>query len=170
MYKLNLNITTPFPKGTMERALPWLFWMWCYIHRLELACKDALTSQLFKNIDEMLLRLYYLYEKSPKKSRELVDVVTDLKEVYEFTDGGDLPIRSRGSRWITHKCKALLRVVDRYGAYVAHLTMLPEDQSLKSQDRARIHGYVQKWSQGKMLIGCAMYLDVCFSTEPHIAR
>ena len=28
-------------KGIMQRALPWLFWAWCYAHRLELACKDS---------------------------------------------------------------------------------------------------------------------------------
>ena len=30
-------------KGRMQRELPWLFWAWCYAHRLELACKDSLS-------------------------------------------------------------------------------------------------------------------------------
>ena len=34
-------------RGQMQPALPWLFWSWCYAHRLELACKDAFTSSLF---------------------------------------------------------------------------------------------------------------------------
>ena len=67
-------------KEIMQRALPWLFWAWCYAHRLELACKDSFSSILFKEIQDVLLRLYYLYEKSPKKSRELVDIVTDLQD------------------------------------------------------------------------------------------
>ena len=66
----------------------------------------------------MLLRLYYLYEKSLKKCRELLDLVIDLKEVFVFPEGGNLPVRPQGSRWISHKCKALQRVVDRYGAYL----------------------------------------------------
>ena len=103
-------------RGKLQRELPWVSWAWCYAHRLELACKDAFSSKLFKDIVEMLLRLYYLYEKSPKKSRELADIVADLKEVFEFPDGGNLPIRSQGSRWIYHKRKALQRIVDRYGA------------------------------------------------------
>ena len=82
----------------MQRALPWLFWAWCYAHRLELACHDSLSSNLFKDIQEMLLRLYYLYEKSAKKSRELVDIVDDLKETFHFSKGGDLPVRAQGSR------------------------------------------------------------------------
>lgn len=76
-------------QGTMQRALPWLFWGWCYAHRLELACKDSLSSKLFKDIQEMLLRLYYLYEKSAKKSCELLDIVEDLREVYDISQGGD---------------------------------------------------------------------------------
>ena len=35
---------------------------------LELACKDAFSSPLFVCVEEMLLRLYYLYEKSPKSA------------------------------------------------------------------------------------------------------
>ena len=62
-------------RGKLCATLPWLFWAWCYAHRLELACKDAFSSRLFKDIDEMLLRLYYLYEKSPKKCRELSDLM-----------------------------------------------------------------------------------------------
>ncbi len=78
-------------KGKIQRELPWIFWAWCYAHRLELACKDALSSPLFNDIVEMLLRLYYLYSKSPKKSRELTDIVENLKEVFDFPKGGNVP-------------------------------------------------------------------------------
>ena len=40
-------------------------------HRLELAIKHALKESSFDLVDEMLLRLYYIYDKSPKKCREL---------------------------------------------------------------------------------------------------
>ena len=147
-------------KGKMQRQLPWIFWAWCYAHRLELACKDAFCSQLFKDLSEMLLRLYYLYSKSPKKCRELADIVEDLKEIFEFPKGGNVPVRSQGSRWITHKRKALQRVVDRYGAYMNHLLTLVEDSSVKSDDRAKLKGYIQKWKRPRMLIAAAMYIDV----------
>ena len=48
-------------------------------HRLELAVKDALKDTPLDVIDEFLLRLYYLYEKSPNKCRELEDLITDLR-------------------------------------------------------------------------------------------
>ena len=142
-------------KGKLQHALPWLMWSWCYAHRLELVCKGAFTSTLFKDIEEMLLRLYYLYHKSPKKCRDLVAVIDDLKEVFELPRGGNLPIRSQGSRWIDHKRKALLRVIDRYG-----LSTLTEDTSLKGEDRARIKGYVARWMQYRTILGCALYADI----------
>ena len=46
--------------------------------RLELALKDALKDTLFSTIDEMQMHMYYLYEKSPKKCRELNEVVKNL--------------------------------------------------------------------------------------------
>ena len=146
-------------KGKMQRELPWLYWTWCYAHRLELACKDAFTSALFKDIAEVLLRLYYLYAKSPKKSRELANIVEDLKEIWELSDGGDLPVRSEGSRWINHKRKALQRLVDRYGCFLNHLATLSVDQSINSTDRARLKGYLRKWKQSRILIGAALYVD-----------
>ena len=84
-------------KGKLQRALPWLFWSWCFAHCLELACKDSLSTQSFKDVENMLLKLYYPYEKSHKKCRELNDIVGDLKEVFELPEGGNLPVRSQGS-------------------------------------------------------------------------
>lgn len=59
---------------------------------------------------------------------------------------------SQGSRWINHKRKALLRIIDRYGAYVSHLSTLIEDTSLKSENQARIKGYLGKWMQYKIIL------------------
>lgn len=66
-------------RGCMQRALPGFFGAGVG-HRLQLACKDAFSSSLFSSIEEMLLRLYYRYQKLPKKSQELAMVVDDLKQ------------------------------------------------------------------------------------------
>ena len=64
--------------------MPWVISFWCLAHRLELSLKDALTSSsLYTTIDEMLMRAYYLYEKSPKKCHELDDVVASLRQCLE---------------------------------------------------------------------------------------
>ena len=40
-------------------------------HRLELAVKDAFKNDNFNEIDQMLMKFYYLYQKSPKRLQEL---------------------------------------------------------------------------------------------------
>ena len=105
----------------------------------------------------MLLYLYYLYSKSPKKSCELADIV---KEFWEFSGHENLPVRSQGSCWIDHKRKALQCLVERYGAYLNHVTTLAEDRMLKSTDRAHLKGYLTKWKRLKTIISAAMYVDV----------
>ena len=51
-------------------------------------------------------------------------------------------------------------VVDRFGAYLNHLSTLAQDKSTKSDDKARLVGYIHKWSQSKILVGCALYVDI----------
>ena len=43
---------------------------------------------------------------------------------------------------------------------MAHLMAQSMDSSVKPADRAKTSGYLQKWSKGKMLVGCAMHIDV----------
>ena len=84
--------------GLVEKQVPWLYWSWCLAHRLELSVKDALKGTSFDLIDDMLLRLYYIYEKSPKKCRELEEVIKDLQQFIQFEDSGTKPVRASGSR------------------------------------------------------------------------
>lgn len=84
----------------------------------------------------MLLNLYLLYSKSPKKCHQLEEVISDLKECLSLVDGGSKPIKASGSRWIGHKWNAMKRVLARYGAYTIHLVAMSEDHSFKLADRA----------------------------------
>ena len=73
--------------------------MWHVAHRLELAITDALRGTSFDLLDEMLLRLYYVYEKSPNKYRELDRIVNNLKEAFYLNDKGQgvRPVRAFGT-------------------------------------------------------------------------
>jgi hypothetical protein len=154
------NIAAAGMKGLVEKELPWVFWMWCLAHRVELAIKDALSHTSFDHINEMLLRLYYIYEKSPKKCRQLEEVINDLKTCLILDDNGVKPVRASGSRWVTHKLNAMRRVLSKYGAYTNHLTALSTDSTVKSTDQAKLQGYCRKWVDAKYLLGCAFYVDL----------
>ena len=85
----SVNIGANGPKDDLEKAVSWVLVFWCLAHRLELALKDPLKGTLFSEIDEMLLRLYFLQEISPKKFRELDGVVASLRECLQSTDMPD---------------------------------------------------------------------------------
>ena len=97
--------------------------------------KDALQSTFFSTIDDVLLHLYYLYNKSPKKCRQLEDVIVELKSCLEPSEmptskGGSHPLCACGTRFVAHKVAALERVIDRFGTYLAHMIAVTEDSSV----------------------------------------
>ena len=147
-------------KGLVEGELQWVFWMWCLAHRQELALKDALKGTVFDLIDEILVLLYYVYEKSPKKCRELEEVVADLLQCVEFDDAGVRPLCASGSRWVSHKVNAMKRILSKFGAYTNHLTALSMDSSVQAVDCAKLQEYLRKWVDAKYLLGCAFFVDL----------
>ena len=101
MMGLVSNIAANGLRGYLEESVPWVIVFWCLAHRLELALKDALKGTLFSAVDEMLLRVYYLYKNSPKKCRELEEVIAALRMCLEPGDlpneGGNRPLRACGT-------------------------------------------------------------------------
>ena len=160
----SVNIADGGLKGYLQQAAPWIEVFWCLAHRLELALKDALNDTLFKSIDEMLLRVYYVYKKSPKKCRELEGVIEELKSCLEEVEfphkRGHRPLRSCGTRFVAHKVAALERLIDKLGAYVSHLIALANDPKVKSTDRQKLKGYVLNWSYSRMILGAAFFHDL----------
>ncbi len=65
-------------KGLLTKDKPWAVVVWCLAHRLELAIKDAFSKTFFDTINDMLLRIYYIYSKAPRKCRDLQTVITEL--------------------------------------------------------------------------------------------
>lgn len=90
----------------MREELPWVTFIWCISHRLELALKDALKD-IMSDVDSVLTNLYYLYKKSSKKTRELKDLYSVFEGMYEFESGKVRPHKAHGTRWISHKLEAI---------------------------------------------------------------
>ena len=158
-----MNLGARALKGLVEER-PWIVVVWCFAHRLELAMKDSLKNTIFSTINERMLGLYYIYRKAPKKCKELEDLIAELSEcldISEFpTSGGSRPIRACGTRFITHNVAAMNRIIDRFRAYLSHITALTEDSSTTPDDKQKLTGCVTKWRESKMLIGCAVFHDI----------
>ena len=134
----------------MQEKYPWVIFMWCIAHRLELSLKDSLTDTCFTHIDDMLKNLYLLYYKSPKKLRKLRDFADLYSASLEKTFSGKIrPKKSCGTRWIAHKWNAMRNVFDNFGVYPQHLDAMYQDESYKSNDRSKFPGYLRKWKQAK---------------------
>ena len=103
--------------------------------------------------------IIFVISEITERSRELIEIADDLREVFELPKGGDLPVRSCGTRWISQKRKALQQILDRYGVYIHHLTTLCQYTSIKGDDRARLKGYLWQWQHAKNLVGCVMFID-----------
>jgi len=117
-------------KGYFEEAVPWIIIFWCLAHCLELAVKDA---TLFDEIDDMVMRAYYIYKRSPKKCRELEEIVQSLKQCLydgDMPDKGNKPIHACGTQFIDYKVAAVNRFFDHFGAYLNHLCSLTAEGSV----------------------------------------
>ena len=69
---------------------------WCLSHRLELAIKDVLKKDM-EEIDTAMRDLFYTYQNSGKRLRELRALYEILKDVYEFRNGEVKPAKSTGT-------------------------------------------------------------------------
>ena len=85
----------------LKQDLPWLVSMHCMNHHFELAAKDAFSSSYLNKVCTMLLNLYLVYEKSPKRLQELHSLADIIK--------GNVtkPDRASGTRWAQHRYRAL---------------------------------------------------------------
>ncbi|CAH3178680.1 unnamed protein product, partial [Porites lobata] len=77
----------------------------------------------FKEVDELLLRQYYLYENSPKRLRGLNSILHTNRPLYLNR------VLATGTRWIRHKLDALEILVDKYGLFIQHSETLSCDKS-----------------------------------------
>ena len=163
----NVNLGTNGFRGYIEKSVPWAVSFWCLVHHLKLLLKDALKGiNLYNTIDDILMRAYYLYEKSSKKCHELDELVASLRECLEEDEmpssrtKGNKPLRACGTRFVSHKVAAINRFIDQYGAYINHLITLTEDSSVKPADKQKLKGYIGKWKEAKIVFGCAMLHDL----------
>ena len=137
----------------MKEESPWLEVIHCFNHRLELAIKDAFTNTAFSAVEEFLNQLYLLYQKSPKRLRELQRIV----EAWEQSI--TKPTKPYGTRWIDHKIRAMKVALDNYGLFISHIESLSSTDSQATR-RAELRGYLLRWKDAVIPVHMAIYLDV----------
>ena len=122
-------------------------------HHIKLALKDAFDTSPFGGIDNMLMKLHYLYVKSPKRNREL----KELSKAY--ANSIPKPSKAHGSRWIEHKYSAMKKLLENYGGCMVHLESLShtDSQALKPSETL---GTIKTWRHAMYPMYMAVYLDI----------
>ena len=142
----------------LQEDHPWICFIWCFSHRLELAIKDAL-KEFIEPVEESLRHLFYLYTKSSKKFRELKNWYHILQDQFDMYGSGIKPVKSTGTRWIDHKLRAMERLVEKFGLYTQHLENVLESIR-SSKDKAILQGKFNKLIDSKVLLRSAFFLDI----------
>ena len=104
-------------------------------------------------IDEMLMKIYYLYQNLPKRLRELKVFSNALEEA------APMPSRAHGTCWIDHKFWVMEILLSHYGTYRTHIESLSQADS-QATKRAELLGFVKKWKHASFPVHIAIFLDV----------
>ncbi|PIK38162.1 putative zinc finger protein [Apostichopus japonicus] len=115
----------------------------------------AFKGTYFTEIDELLMRLYYLYRRS-KRWREL-------KAVYKMLKRNEVkPSRAQGTRWIDHRRKALNCLATNYQCVVTQFEEQATGQrrDLPAADAAKIISYLKLLKSCKFVLPMALYQDL----------
>ncbi|XP_071947384.1 zinc finger protein 862-like [Antedon mediterranea] len=145
--------------------VPWMVVIHCASHRLELAIKDAFKG--VSGIDmviDMLQSIYYLYEKSSKRLREL-RVIGEVMEEAVLK-----PCKANGTRWIQHKARACSALIQNYQAIVAHLEAQGADNSdVPAAEKTRLKGYLKILKSLKFVFHL-LYMNIVLVPLSHVCR
>ena len=118
---------------------PWVEIVHFFNHRLELAIKDAFTTaKFYHNIDEMLTKLYYFYQKNPKCLEQL----RELNDAYEKSIS--MLTKAYGAWWADFKFQTMEIILGNYGPYMIHLEQLAHSD-LQPKKQQEIKGCLNKW-------------------------
>ncbi|XP_052806605.1 zinc finger protein 862-like [Mya arenaria] len=137
-----------------EGNAEWILPVWCMAHRLELAVKDCFKSTYMDNVIELLESIYYFYKGSAKRFKEAKDIADLLGEHFLK------PEKANGTRWVDHKLKAVSKLLKNWHIIISQMENYAEDNTNRSQDRAKVKGYLNKLRQHKMVLYIAFVKDV----------
>jgi len=73
--------------------------------------KSGLKATYFDEIDNLLLKMNYLYEKSPKSVESCIESLRLSFNEEELPKGGTRPLRAHSTHFVSHKIEALARMI-----------------------------------------------------------
>ena len=104
----------------IKQEAPWLNLVHCFNHRVKLAIKDPFPNSSFKSVNELMMELHYLFEKSPLKT--LAEAVNKNVPKSSCTPG---------KKWMNHKYQAMKNILEKCGEHDQHKSLTQTDFQAK---------------------------------------
>ena len=131
--------------------MPWLIAIHCLNHRLELAAKDTFKNTYMSEVTDLLKDLYLVYQKSPKRLRELRALAEALEADIRKLE------KAFGTRWSQHRSKAIETLMHGYETIVAHLEAQAASSYGSKADAGRFKNYLKKLTSFKFVLHLLFY-------------
>ena len=124
------NVNLGKKKGLValiKQDIPWVIGVHCLSHRLELSLRDAFKGTTIDTVCDKLMDLYYVYQNSPKKLREL-RVLADVLDLQIKK-----PKKAHGTRWVQHRLDAAQALIRGFEPICKHLESMAAVNDTKSK-------------------------------------
>lgn len=126
----------------MKVSRPWLVVIHCVNHRLELAVGDAFKSnESFQRLDDMMVKIYYLFLKSGKNKRLIMRVAERLSVTWVSF------VNTKGTRFQAHHYHGIRVMIVNYLALLlfAENMIAADNKTCKPDVKAQLQGYLNQW-------------------------
>lgn len=135
---------------------PWLIYMHCVSHRLELALKDSLLKEMyFSRAKDLMVTIFYLFMQSGKMKRKFHSMAKlQGVTVYNFP-------KVHGARFINHQRRGLQVLLHNWGVLIQlleHCIASPEGSY--RANKPKLKGILKKLKSFRFLCHCSFYLHL----------
>lgn len=139
-----------------QESRPWLVIVHCANHRLELAVADAFrASDAFKNLEEMFIKIYYLFRNSGKNKRIIKRIAEQLGVTWVSFK------KTHGTRFQAHQYRGLKAMIVNFLSLLLFAENMIEGPKMCTPDvKAMLKGYHNLWISYGYLASLELYRKV----------
>ncbi|KAK6178299.1 hypothetical protein SNE40_013101 [Patella caerulea] len=151
-------------KIKQEYDRQWILLIHCSSHRLELAMKDAFTTnKQFVEVDDILVQIYYMFRNSGKAKRILTAIALTLGVVCVTF------VKASGTRFQNHKLRAIRALIVNFLPFLVYMENMIENRgACTGETAAKLKGYIKKFQTYSFLASVHLYSLVLNETA-HLA-
>ena len=147
-------------KMTEYVLILWLVKIHCVNHRIELAVKAAFEDSLFSAVDRFYIANFALMKNSGAIKSAVKHASSSFHiSHYELT-------KMTGTRFVSHRRKALTRLLNIWPALTSAYETILLTRTLKAETKGKIQGFLKNLKLYEFLCKVCCYLDILEKITP----